>query len=549
MAYTEPTTAATDTSPATTEAAEVTTEAVDAASAPRAQSWRDTIKTHPAAELFPLMSKTELAELGNDIKTNGLISPIVLWLASKDAQAQLLDGRSRLDALEVELGRPVRITSHTFRGRTTWSLEADDDGHPVPVTDLLGDEGFPFGTRTRAESIFVVLGPDTDPHAYVTAANLHRRHLTAEQKRDLIAKLIKADPSKSDRQIGERINADHKTVGTVRKEQEATGEVSPVEKRVGADGKAHRQPASRPRPRARTPAPQDAAKADAAKGDAAVTPDGTVTPDAEPAVTETRNGIGPTSAGETAHELARLEEPEAELVRLRRLNIALESEVEESDIRPPRCAASRNSRRDVEKHYATLSFEELAALPLRNLAHRDGCHLFEWTSAPHLPRACELIACWSFKYSSVAFTWVKLLRSLDPESVPPADRSRFPQGARTDDAQTDRACPARPARQLPAQCQNVCEVILAPMREHSRKPDQFYEIPIWIYSRASAGQIGRSGAIRSTRLMRWRHECAHHVRRQRNSGGQGPAAHDSQGLCLHAGGDSERGTAPPKLFS
>ena len=74
-----------------------------------------------------------------------------------------------------------------------------------------------------------------------------------------------------------------------------------------------------------------------------------------------------------------------------------------------------NSRRDVEKHYATMSFDELAALPIKDLAHPDGCHLFEWTSAPHLPRACELIARWCFKYSSVAFTWVKLLRSLEPD--------------------------------------------------------------------------------------------------------------------------------------
>ena len=41
-----------------------------------------------------------------------------------------------------------------------------------------------------------------------------------------------------------------------------------------------------------------------------------------------------------------------------------------------------------------MSFDELAALPLWDLAHPDGCHLFEWTGAPHLPRACELIARW-----------------------------------------------------------------------------------------------------------------------------------------------------------
>src|SRR5262245_55524201 len=55
-----------------------------------------------------------------------------------------------------------------------------------------------------------------------------------------------------------------------------------------------------------------------------------------------------------------------------------------------------NSRRDVEKHYATMSFDELAALPLWDLAHPDGCHSFSWTSGPHLPKACELIESWGF---------------------------------------------------------------------------------------------------------------------------------------------------------
>ena len=41
--------------------------------AQRTQGWRTTIETHPAAELFPLMSETELAELSNDIKVKGLV--------------------------------------------------------------------------------------------------------------------------------------------------------------------------------------------------------------------------------------------------------------------------------------------------------------------------------------------------------------------------------------------------------------------------------------------------------------------------------------------
>src|SRR3954463_14279858 len=34
------------------------------------KSWRDVIKVHPAADMFPLMSETELLELGEDVSSS-----------------------------------------------------------------------------------------------------------------------------------------------------------------------------------------------------------------------------------------------------------------------------------------------------------------------------------------------------------------------------------------------------------------------------------------------------------------------------------------------
>jgi hypothetical protein len=81
-----------------------------------------------------------------------------------------------------------------------------------------------------------------DPYDYVLSANIHRRHLTPEKRRDLIAAVIKAKPESSNRVIAKMIKADHKTVGTIRDKLEGTGEVSPVERRVGADKKVRKQP-------------------------------------------------------------------------------------------------------------------------------------------------------------------------------------------------------------------------------------------------------------------------------------------------------------------
>src|SRR5689334_4488227 len=53
------------------------------------------LSIHPAADLFPMLEEGELRELADDIKANGLISPVVV----KDGQ--VLDGRNRLRACEL----------------------------------------------------------------------------------------------------------------------------------------------------------------------------------------------------------------------------------------------------------------------------------------------------------------------------------------------------------------------------------------------------------------------------------------------------------------
>src|SRR5262245_24574597 len=75
------------------------------------------------------------------------------------------------------------------------------------------------------------------PTEYVISLNLHRRHLTAEQKREVIAALLKANPKRSNRQVAEQVKADDKTVGKVRRELEATAEIPQLEKTEGKDGK------------------------------------------------------------------------------------------------------------------------------------------------------------------------------------------------------------------------------------------------------------------------------------------------------------------------
>jgi len=207
-----------------------------------------------------------------------------------DYELALLDGRNRLDAMEEAGFTLVRD------GKLDKTL-----GHAALGLEPLTGGGY-------AE-----LDPGIDPYAFVVSRNILRRHLNAKQRRELIAKLLEADPSKSDRQIGETIKADHKTVGAVRAEKEATGEISPVEKRVGKDRKARKQPVKKATT-AKSPRAAQAKATEAQETKAARKP---------------RDDIGPGSTSELARLRARVDELENGKLRLQRENLALRNEVEE----------------------------------------------------------------------------------------------------------------------------------------------------------------------------------------------------------------------------
>jgi hypothetical protein len=109
--------------------------------------WRDKYKVHPAADVFPMMSDEELDALGQDIKKNGLRSPI--WFqntAETTKEDILLDGRNRLEAIE-RAGISPWLDKHYHAG---------------------------------------------DPVAFIISLNIHRRHLNKAEQADLIVAAIKA---------------------------------------------------------------------------------------------------------------------------------------------------------------------------------------------------------------------------------------------------------------------------------------------------------------------------------------------------------------------
>ena len=277
-------------------------------------SWRDVLPIHPAANLFPDMTSDELRTLGEDIVKNGLYSSIALWRADPKASAQLLDGRNRLDAIEMATGKPVEVNASSIVA----------------------------GEFLATDRVIELDGRKVDPWVYATSANFHRRHLTTEQKREAIAKLIKALPEKSDRQIAAMLGVSHHTVGTVRAEMERRGQIAHVETRT--DSKGREQPASKPRKAGKL-----------AKATGGHQPKGqrvTRGPDApatladqgvDKHLTEQRDDIGLSSASELARKDARIEELQAEKRQLEIKITGLQSEITELKTRREPASASRCS--------------------------------------------------------------------------------------------------------------------------------------------------------------------------------------------------------------
>jgi hypothetical protein len=150
---------------------------------------------HPLAGMFPLLEGKDFDDFVADIGKHELQNDIDTW------QGMILEGRNRALACQ-QLGIEPRYHECRFQ-----------------------DEA---GAR-----------------AYVISQNMHRRHLTAGQKRDIIAALLKADPAKSNREHARTAKVSHHTVAAVRSEQETTGQIAQLKKTVGADGKARKQPAQK----------------------------------------------------------------------------------------------------------------------------------------------------------------------------------------------------------------------------------------------------------------------------------------------------------------
>ena len=122
--------------------------------------------------------------------------------------------------------------------------------------------------------------------------------------------------------------------------------------------------------------------------------------------------------------------------------------------------SKKGAGRSAESHYPTMSIEDIRALPVSELADRD-CALFLWITFPMLLDALSVIKAWGFTYKTVAFAWVKQNKK--------ANTLFWGMGywTRANVELCILATKGRPRRKSAG----VHQVVLAPVEEHSKKPD------------------------------------------------------------------------------
>lgn len=365
---------------------------------------------HPAADIFPPMAEREFTELVADIRAHGLREPVVLH---KDGR--IIDGRHRARAC-AQLG--IQPATQTFNG------------------------------------------DDADVVAFVLSLNLHRRHLD-ETQRAMVGARIKKLP----------VGANQHWVPDTEAGlwEDIVGEGRKIFRPSQADVAEMLNVSDRSIRHAQTVqesgVPELVEMVDA--GEVAVSTAAAIAteaPEVQRDVIDAGDERAIIRAAKEIKERRRVErqaEKWARVDEIRRGEAEPLGAVEAAHViyaDPPwRYEHSETSTREIENHYPTMTFDDLAAL---EIPAADDAVLFLWATSPKLLEAVALIDAWGFSYRT-CMVWVKdkigmgYYARQQHELLLIAKRGELP---------------------VPAPEDRPPSVVEGVRGEHSAKPERFYEL-------------------------------------------------------------------------
>lgn len=134
------------------------------------------------------------------------------------------------------------------------------------------------------------------------------------------------------------------------------------------------------------------------------------------------------------------------------------------------------NRGGAERHYSTMTIDDICAMPVGDLA-ADDCILFLWGTWPKLHESLKVIEAWGFEYKTCAFVWVKTNKKANTKQysfLPQDSFDTFWGMGRWTRANSEfclLATKGSPKR-IDA---GVHQIIYAPIAKHSKKPDETRE--------------------------------------------------------------------------
>ena len=128
---------------------------------------------------------------------------------------------------------------------------------------------------------------------------------------------------------------------------------------------------------------------------------------------------------------------------------------------PPWQYARSKVQGAAEKHYRTMSVDDICQLPIAEICGKD-CILFMWATFPQLREALQVIKAWGFDYKSVAFVWLKQNKS----------GIGWFYGLGFWTRGNAEICLLATKGQPKRKSAKVHQFIISPLRGHSQKPDE-----------------------------------------------------------------------------
>lgn len=139
--------------------------------------------------------------------------------------------------------------------------------------------------------------------------------------------------------------------------------------------------------------------------------------------------------------------------------------------------------RSPQRHYPTMSLDHILKLPIPQVFAKDAL-LFLWTTGPLIATGAhvKIFEAYGFEPSATAFVWIKLRKKFDHtllQRTPLTERDLHCATAYTTLQNAEFCILGRRGNGVPRQDRTIRQVLIENVREHSRKPEAFYERVNW----------------------------------------------------------------------